>query len=77
MEVSFAGRQQHYLQATLLPLGHHGPVDLYLPLHRAAVARRIEHLEWATAAQLDAVVEDSVSGQAVGSKAGARVVHFE
>ena len=73
MKIDLTSGQQHNLELALLPLGEHRPFNLC----GMAVAGCVLHLDRTAASQLDAVVEDGARGQAVGSKAGTRVIDLE
>src|SRR5208283_4375818 len=73
MKLGFASWEQHNLEPALLRLGERRPIDL----RGTAVADRVLHLDRTASAQLDAIAEDGVRGQAVGSKAGAGIVDLE
>ena len=73
MKFCFAIRQQHYLQEALLPLSQRGPRHLYLEF----VAARVPDFQWSISSHLDAIAVYRTGRQAIGSKAGTRIIHFQ
>jgi len=73
MKLGLAVRQQHNLQAALLPLGQRRPVNMKLTL----VAGRVLHLQRTAAPNLNAIVKDSTFIQPVITETGARIVDLK
>src|SRR5215469_799390 len=66
-------RQEHDVERALLVLAECGPGDGGQP----TIARGELHFYRARSDELNAVVHRSAGGETVGSKTGARVVHFK
>ena len=73
MKLRLAAGQQHNLDPALLPLEQHWPFHLRLP----PIASGVLHLQRARALDLESIVEVNSGCQAVGPKAGARIVDLE